>query len=69
MTKIKSQKHIRAMFWGFHPELDAAARKRGTRSKGQNEQTPWIRAAFAAFVEGLARDGAISEDMARRVTL
>ena len=66
---MKTQAQVRAAFWQQHPEHEARARQRGTRSKGQNAQTCDCRSAFCDFVESLARDGEISAALANRVTL
>lgn len=64
-----SQAQIRAAFWESHPEHDARARKRGTRSKSQNHQVCDCRMAFCDFLDSLARNGEISETLAQRATL
>lgn len=64
-----TQSQIRAAFWEAHPEHDASARKRGTRSKSQNHQNCDCRMAFSDFIDSLAHNGEISEKLAQRVTL
>lgn len=66
---ITSQKALRAHFWELHPELEAAARKRGTFSKGQNSQNCDTRMAWVDFVDSMARDGQISEKLAQNAVL
>lgn len=59
---MTTQKQIRAAFWqGF-----TAEQKRGYK-RGTNAAT--IRCEFVDFVDMLARDGQISENLAQRVTL
>lgn len=64
-----TQKQIREAFWEAHPDMDLEARKRGTRSKGQNEQYEETRIAFCDFIEHLHRSGEISDALLQRVTL
>jgi hypothetical protein len=66
---ITNQKQIRAAFWVAHPELDATARARRTRSKPQNHHNATTRCAFVDFVDTLNRSGQISDALAQRVTL
>lgn len=64
-----TQAQVRAAFWEAHPDLEMEARKRGTKSKGQNAQFTDTRLAFTDFLEHLHRDGQISDALAQRVTL
>jgi hypothetical protein len=66
---MTTQTQIRASFWEAHPDLDAQARARRTRSKGQNAQNATTRTAFVDYVDSLARDGTITEKLAHNVTL
>jgi hypothetical protein len=66
---MTTQKQIRAAFWAAHPDLDAQARARRTRSKPQNRHNATTRTAFVDFVDSLNRSGEISEALAQRVTL
>ena len=66
---MKNQTEIRRAFWEAHPELDRMARARRTRSKRQNEQNADTRVAFVDWVDGLAKDGQISAELAQNVTL
>lgn len=53
---------VRAAFWQGWPE----GFKRGKRRR---EHDATVRSEFSEFVDMLARDGLIREDLARRVTL
>jgi hypothetical protein len=66
---MTTQKQIRESFWETFPKLEAYARGAGTKSKPQNSQPVAIRAAFCDFVEMLASDGTISQELAQKVTL
>lgn len=66
---MTTQAQIRASFWESHPELETHARKRKTRSKGQNEQNATTRTAFVDFVDSLAKSGQITPELAQRATL
>jgi hypothetical protein len=66
---LTNQKQIRAVFWAAHPDLEAAARARRTRSKPQNYQNATTRCAFVDFVDALSRSGQISDALANRATL
>ena len=66
---MTTQKQIRAAFWELHPDLEANARARRTRSKTQNRHNATTRTAFVDFVDYLSRSGEISEALAQRVTL
>jgi hypothetical protein len=66
---MTTQKQIRESFWQTFPKLEAYAQKAGTKSKTQNLQPVAIRAAFCDFVEMLASNGTISQELAWRVTL
>jgi hypothetical protein len=66
---LTNQKQIRAVFWAAHPDLEAQARARRTRSKTQNHQNATTRTAFVDFVDALSRSGEISDALAQRVTL
>ncbi len=67
--RYTSQAAVREAFWDAHPSFDHQAREAGIRSKGQNAQCATVRCAFVDFVDYLARDGAISDALAQRVTL
>jgi hypothetical protein len=66
---MTTQKQIRAVFWAAHPDLEAAARARRTRSKPQNHHNATTRCAFVDFVDNLNRSGQISDALANRATL
>ena len=66
---MKTQKEIRSSFWETFPEFEEQARKAGTFSKGQNAQNATTRCCFVQFVDGLNRDGVISDSLANRATL
>ena len=67
-----TQAQIRAAFWAAFPELPRRMVKAAPglyRRATQNEYPADTRCAFVDFVDALARDGAISEALAGRVTL
>ena len=66
---ITTQRELRAAFWQEHPELDAEARRRRTRSKGQNAQTCTTRSMFCFWLDNLRRDGEISDRLSNNATL
>ncbi len=60
------QDQVRDAFWlTFYVE----GKPREYRGKAQNDLPTDIRCAFCDYVDYLARDGTISEALARRVTL
>ena len=72
-----TQASVRRAFWESHPQFRAQARRVPFRQNGralyrakvQNEYPATIRSAFVDFVDGLNRDGSISDALADRVTL
>lgn len=65
--RITSQRAIRAEFWEQHPNLD---RKRITDYSGNGKMYRTdTRCAFTDFIDYLSKDGAISHELAHRVTL
>ncbi len=63
MDKITNQKDLRNEFWIRHPQF----KRRGNLS--QTSYHADIRIAWCDFVEQMVRDGGISEDFAKTVTL
>ena len=59
---ITTQRELRRAFWESHPNV-----RRGTSANG--DYVTDTRVAFVEFVDMLARDGQISEELAHRVTL
>ena len=66
---MTNQKQIRAAFWNAHPDFEFQAREAGIFSKSQNYHCATVRCAFVEFVDSLARNGEISEELAFRATL
>ena len=66
---MTNQKQIRAAFWNAHPDFEFQAREAGIFSKPQNYHCATVRCAFVEFVDSLARNGEISEELAFRATL
>lgn len=66
---MTNQKQIRAAFWEAYPDFEFQAREAGIFSKPQNYHCATVRCAFVEFVDSLARNGEISEELAFRVTL
>ena len=64
-----TQSQIRLAFWCAHPDMEDEARRRRTRSKGQNAQFTDTRCAFADYVDRLACNGYITQAPADKVTL
>jgi hypothetical protein len=69
MPTITTAAALRAAFWDAHPELDARARQRRTRSKGQNAQDATTRTAWVDFVDAMHCVGHISDRLANTATL
>jgi hypothetical protein len=59
---ITNQKELRRAFWESHPNV-----RRGTSANG--DYVTDTRVAFVEYVDALARDGVITEELAQRVTL
>lgn len=62
-----TQKQIRAAFWAAHPNFPR--QKVPNYSGSGSMYVTDTRCAFSDFVDYLARDGQISEELAQRVTL
>jgi hypothetical protein len=62
-----TQTEVRDAFW-YAFSVDGN-KPREYRGKSQNQLPTDVRCAFVDFVDGLARDGQISEALASRVTL
>lgn len=69
MIRYTTQKEVRDAFWEAHPLFDQQARVAGLRWKRQNEHCATVRCSFVDFVDGLHREGAISDRLASKVTL
>jgi len=63
--RLTSTRAVRATFWGTFPD----GKPREFRGKSQNQLPADWRALWCDFVDALARDGTISERLARQVTL
>lgn len=63
--ELKTQSAIRAAFWQGNAHLRSAYRAK----KRQNDYSTTIRCEFVEFVDMLARNGHISEALARCATL
>jgi hypothetical protein len=66
---IKNQRELRREFWASFPELETEARRRRTRSKGQNAQTCDTRMTFCDWLDGLSKSGQVSDRLASNATL
>lgn len=66
---ITTQKDLRREFWAQHPYLAEDARKAGVLSKRQNFHCAFVRSMFVDFLDGLHRDGMVSDALADRATL
>ena len=60
-----SQAALRRSFWLAHPAL----RHQYRSNKRQNQYPTDIRIAWCDYVDAMAREGAISDDLAARATL
>jgi len=66
---MTTQKQIRKAFWENHPGHEAYARKWQIKTAPHNRHNSETRTAFVDFVDNLARNGEISEELAQRATL
>ena len=67
-----TQAQIRAAFWATFPELPRRMVKAAPglyRRATQNEYPTDTRVTFVDFIDGLHRDGQISDALAQRATL
>ena len=64
-----TQKQIRKAFWQHLKEENPKLYAKGKRSKRQNDQPTDVRCAFVQFIDELAKDGQITEEMNQKVTL
>lgn len=63
---MKTQAEVREAFW---QTFCVDGKPKEFRGKSQNELPADVRCAFVDFVDSLARDGTITENLASRVTL
>lgn len=61
--RFEDEEEVREAFWREFPHFEAVGNGR------QNEQPADTRMAFCDWIDSLARDGLISEDLAQDVTL
>lgn len=59
--KITSQAELRRLFWESFPGID--------RRKVEKDYSAFTREAFVNWIDGLQKDGVISEALAFRATL
>ena len=64
--RLIRSRDVRSAFWR---DFAFEGKPRVFRGKSQNELPADVRAAFVDYVDGLARDGTISERLAASVTL
>jgi hypothetical protein len=69
MATYTNQAQVRAAFWREYHYNGVRRKPSEFWGKSQNQLPADIRCAFVDFVDGLARDNAITERMAERVTL
>ncbi len=67
--RITTQRELRREFWASHPSYADQARAAGIISKGQNAQCATVRCDWVDWVDGMSRNGAISDSLAQRATL
>lgn len=63
---IKSQTHLRKLFWELYPEWK---KQHWTSKKRQNNYPADIRMAWVEYVDTMCRNGCISEKLADKATL
>jgi hypothetical protein len=69
---MTTQKAIRAAFWAAHPALIRRRHRYGWSASDKTAELVHhvdTRTAFVDYVDSLARNGAISDKLAQRVTL
>ena len=66
---MTTKKQIRKAFWENHPLHEAHALKWQIKTAPHNRHNSETRTAFVDFVDTLARNGEISEELAQRATL
>ena len=64
-----TQKQIRAAFWAAFPHFAEQAREAGILTAPQNFHCATVRCTFVDFLDGLHRDGMVSDALADRATL
>lgn len=69
MKPIEDKDDLRGAFWDEHPELAMKFYHECYCSYSQNQFPVEARLAWCDFVEAAVRDGRISEEFARTVTL
>jgi hypothetical protein len=68
--RLTTQKQVRAEFWREHKGVKGITPRRITNYSGNGKMhNTDTRCAFADFVDYLSKDGAISEELASKVTL
>ena len=69
-NRLTSSRAVRAAFWRDCAGLPGVKRRRIRDYSGDGKMyNTDTRCAFTNYVDSLARDGAISDDLAQRVTL
>jgi hypothetical protein len=69
---MTTQKQIRAAFWSAHPTLTRRRHRYGWSASDKTAELVHhvdARSAFVDYVDQLAREGIISNELAERVTL
>jgi hypothetical protein len=66
---MKNQKQVRKAFWQFLRESNPELFKFAKVSKGQDEQFTDIRCCFVEWLDGIYKDGKITEKQVNNYTL
>lgn len=69
MTTITTQKQIRSLFWKEYQDVEGISRKRYVNFGNEKHYNCTTRTAFTVFIDYLAREALISENLANRATL
>ena len=66
---MKTQKEVRKAFWQFLKEADPKLFLQAKVSKPQNDQVTDIRCSFVQWLDGLHREGQITDKQVNTYTL
>ncbi len=68
--RITTQREVRRAFWAAHPDRKRFPQRRITDYRGDGKMhVTDVRCAFSDYVDYLSKEGAISHELAHRVTL
>jgi hypothetical protein len=66
---MKTQKEVRANFWGYIKEVAPQHLKEYRANKRQNKYTADVRILFCDYIDKLHKSGEIKQNLAYKVTL